>query len=194
MNPFKSKYTLCGKTASIYLGQDPLSFVTTRVQQVQVSFAGFEGDKHSGATLRSGGRTPHYPRGTEIVNDRQVSIVSMEELETVARNLDLPEVLPEWLGANLLLQGIPKLASLPTGTRLYFSGGVTLIATGENQPCTGPGKVIQAHYGTPGLESHFAKAAMHRRGIVAMVEKPGLLIEGEEVRVEIPEQVLYSPD
>ena len=58
-----NKITLPGKIAGIYLGQDPLSFITTRVEQAQVTFTGFVGDKHSGATLLSGGRTPHYPRG-----------------------------------------------------------------------------------------------------------------------------------
>ena len=194
MNPSKSKFTLIGKAAGLYLGQDPQSFVTTRVQAVQVSFIGFEGDKHNGATLRSGGRTPHYPRGTEILNDRQVSIISVEELTIVAKNLDVPGVLPEWVGANLLLQGIPHLALLPPSTRLYFTGGVTLIVTGENPPCTGPGRVIMEHYGRPGLDSHFAKAAVHNRGIVAMVEKPGIIHEGEEVRVEVPELGIYSPE
>jgi hypothetical protein len=194
MTTSKNKITLNGKIAGIYIGQDAESFVTTRVKQVLVTFLGFDGDKHSGATLRSGGRTPHYPRGTEIVNDRQVSIVSFEELMLVAKNLNVPEIMPEWLGANLLLEGIPHLSFLPPATRLYFSGGVTLFITGENQPCSGPGKVIQAHYATPGLDSHFAKAAFHNRGVVAMVEKPGGLHEGEEIRVEIPQQVLYTPE
>ena len=116
----------------------------------------------------------------------------MEELALVAKNLDVPEILAEWLGANLLLQGIPRLTFLPPSTRLYFDGGVTLFVTAENQPCSGPGKVIQEFYVRPGLEARYAKAVIHKRGIVAMVEKPGFLNEGENVRAEIPEQVIYT--
>jgi hypothetical protein len=59
---------LTGQVLGVYLGQDAHSLVTTRQPQVKVSWAGFEGDKHAGITRLSDGRTPHYPRGTEIRN------------------------------------------------------------------------------------------------------------------------------
>jgi hypothetical protein len=43
-----------------------------------------------------------------------------------------------------------------------------------------------------GRTSGFPKAGMHKRGLVAWVERPGLIHEGDPVRVEIPEQVIYS--
>ena len=46
-----------------------------------------------------------------IRNDRQISIVSAEELALIAKELHVPEVKPEWLGANLLISGIPNLSA-----------------------------------------------------------------------------------
>jgi len=187
MNIPIEKYTLNGKITGLYLGEDPISFVTQRKQQVTVNFAGLEGDKHAGITLLSGGRTPRYPRGTEIRNDRQVSIVSVEDLETIAGLMNVPEIKPEWLGANLLIEGIPGLGKLPPSTRIYFAGGVTLTITAENHPCAGPGKVIGDHFGNPGLETQFTRVAMHKRGVVAMVEKPGILTDDEDFQIIIIE-------
>ncbi|MBN2550788.1 MAG: MOSC domain-containing protein [Anaerolineales bacterium] len=176
----------------LYLGLDPDSFITTRQSQVKVTFAGFEGDRHSGITRRSDGRTPQYPRGTEIRSDRQVSILSMEELDEIAAALDVPQILPEWLGANLLLSGISRLTLLPPSTRLFFSGGVTLVVSQLNLPCLGPGGLIEEKYQRQGLAALFVKQAARLRGLVAVVEMPGTLCEGETVQAEIPEQVIYG--
>jgi MOSC domain-containing protein YiiM len=144
--------------------------------------------------LLSGSRTPRYPRGTQIKNDRQVSIVSAEELAQIQAALGVPELRPEWLGANLVLQGLPKLTQLPPSTRLYFAQGATLVVAQSNAPCTNPGKLIRDFYNQPGLETQFPKAAFGLRGVVAYVEKPGLIAEGDAVQTEIPQQVLYTLD
>lgn len=177
---------ITGRTAGVYLGLDPVSLVTTRQAQVEVVLEGFAGDKHAGFTRPADSRTPDYRRGTPIRNDRQVSLVSVEELAQVAAALDLPLILPEWLGANLALQGIANLTQLPPNTRLVFAQGAVLVVQQENRPCTGPGKVIQEHYQQPGIESAFPKAAMHRRGLVACVEHPGIIAEGDVVIVNLP--------
>jgi len=174
-----------GTVLQVYVGHDKQSLVTTPQAQVQVSFAGVEGDRHAGLTMLSGGRTPFYPRGTEIRNLRQVSIISEEELAEVAGAMDLPELKPEWIGANLLLRGIPKLTSLPPMTRLMFSNGVVLMSAGENAPCKIAGNAIQAMVPQkPGLSSLFCSAALHRRGITAWVELPGTLRPGEEIKLK----------
>ncbi len=174
-----SSYSLTGKAAGLYLGLDPHSLITTAQEKVIVTFAGFEGDRHAGLTHKSDGRTPHYPRGTEIHNDRQVSIVSVEELDAAARAIEVPEIRAEWLGANLLIEGIPNLTHLPSRTRLFFSGGVTLVVESKNLPCQHTGKIVQDHYNLPGLQERFIKEFMHLRGIVATVELPGIIRVGE---------------
>jgi hypothetical protein len=190
------QYTLAGQVTAVLVchSHEKSAFVTTRQPQATVTFDGFEGDRHSGPTLLSGGRTLHYPRGTEIRNDRQISIVSVEELAQIREALGVPDLLPEWLGANLLLQGLPKLTQLPPSTRLFFAQGATLVIAQANAPCTTPGKVIRDYYNRPGLETLFPKAALDRRGLVAYVEKPGLIAEGDTVRAEVPKQVLYTLD
>ncbi len=188
------KYTLTGRTVAVLVDQNNGGHLSTRQPSVEVSWNGFEGDKHSGLTLRAGSRMKRYARGTEIRNDRQVSIVSVEELARIAAALAVPEIRPEWLEANLVLQGIPSLTQLPPSTRLFFAQGVTLVVAQANLPCTGPGKMIQAHYGRPELEAAFPAAATGRRGVVAYVEKPGVIAEGDAVQVEVPEQMIYTPD
>ncbi len=76
-------------------------FVTRAVDELRLGFEGIEGDFHAGHTRRSGGREPWYPRGTEMRNERQLSIVAPDELAMIAERMDLAEVKPEWIGANL---------------------------------------------------------------------------------------------
>ena len=176
-----------GRVEAVLLGLDAHTLVSTPVSQVQAAFEGLDGDKHAGLTRHSDGRTPNYARGTIIRNDRQVSLVSIEELAEIAALLDIPEILAEWLGANILTSGIPALTHLPPATRLFFSQGTVLYVTDENLPCRGPARVIQAQYAeTAGIESGFVKAALHRRGLVAVVEKPGLICAGDQIRAALP--------
>ena len=55
-------------------------FPTEEVGSLAMDFDGVEGDYHAGPTRKSGGRQPWYPRGTEIRNERQISIVAAGEL------------------------------------------------------------------------------------------------------------------
>jgi hypothetical protein len=183
---------LVGKLVGLYLGLEADTLATTPCLEATVDFTGFVGDKHAGFTRGADGRTPYYKRGTPIRNDRHASIVSLEELAEIATRLNLPEICPEWLGANLAFTGIPRLTLLPSNTRLVFPAGAVLNISHENMPCTGPGGVIQSHYPDQrGLKSGFPKAALHKRGLVATVEKPGLIRANDEVQFEIPEQILY---
>lgn len=187
------KQTVSGVVVSVLAARDPEALRSEAEPQVHVTFEGFEGDRHAGLTMRSGSRQPAYPRGTEIRNTRQISLVSVEELDEAARALGVPELRPEWLGANVLLREIPQLTRLPPGTRLYFLHGVTLVIEGENHPCAKAGKSVQAAYpALHGLARAFPKAAAHRRGLVAWVERPGAIMPGDSVVAELPEQRIYQ--
>jgi hypothetical protein len=187
-------YRLNGQVLGVLLGLEANSLVTTSCAAATVTFEGLEGDKHTGWTRGADGRTPYYQRGTTIRNIRQVSIVSQEDLDEIAAKLGLPEICPEWLGANLLLEGIPHLSLLPPGTRLAFPQAAVLRVEEENQPCLGPGKIIAAQYDNPKLASRFVKAALQRRGVVATVELPGKITAGDSVSAETPAQVMYQPE
>jgi hypothetical protein len=174
---------MTGKVEATLIGSDRSSLATMSQASILLSFEGIVGDGHAGFTRGADSRTPWYPRGTIIRNDRQVSIVSAEELALIAKELHVPEVKPEWLGANLLLSGIPNLSLLSWVTRLVFSSGAVLSQLRENNPCSGPGKLIAAAYNQPDLISQFPKAAMHLRGLVATVELPGIIAQGDEVQI-----------
>jgi hypothetical protein len=164
------------------------TFVSRPVEFLTIDFTGIPGDHHAGLTRESSSREPWYPRGTEIRNDRQLTIVSEEELSEVAAMMGLAELAPGWIGANLVLSGISGLTLLPHGTKLMFAGGVTLAVEGENEPCRVAGKSIGDHVGRPEFDLLFPKVARHKRGLVASVERPGVIAKGEGVTARLPKQ------
>lgn len=169
-------------------------FQTGAVEALRLGFEGIEGDFHAGFTRRSGGREPWYPRGTEMRNERQLTLVAPDELAIVAERMELPEIKPEWIGANLLIDGLPQLSMLPAGTLLFFEGGVTLKIEGQNHPCRISGRSIAENAGMPDLDAGgllFPKMAKRLRGLVAWVEKPGTVRSGEAISVRVPEQWVY---
>lgn len=161
-----------------------------KADQLALTLDGIIGDCHSGRSRESDSRTlTQYPRGTEILNSRQVSIVSVEEMAEVATRLGIPELKPEWVGANLLVSGIPDFTLLPPSTRMMFSSGATLIVDIENAPCRFPAEVIEKHY--PGHGIAFPKVAKHKRGVVARVERAGTIRKGDVIGLYLPPQRLY---
>ena len=169
------------------IADDSTSFVTRSLARVELSWGGIEGDRHFGLTAKAGVRQKHHRSGTEIRNARQLSIVSEEELAEVAGALAVPRVGWQWLGANLCLKGLPKLTQLAPSTRLLFPSGACVVIDGENRPCKGPGRVVQAQLGSPmELVHRFVKAADHRRGVVAWVERPGPIAVGDVIALIAP--------
>lgn len=169
-------------------------FVTRAVTGLDLTFQGIEGDIHAGHTRRSGGREPWYPRGTEIRNERQLSLVAPDELARIARAMGIAQVRPEWIGANLLISEVANFSMLPAGTMMFFKGGVTLKIDGQNVPCRIAGRSIAEHARMPDHEVGsllFPKVARRLRGLVAWVEKPGRIEVGEQISVRLPEQWIY---
>lgn len=169
-------------------------FVTEATDALELTLRGVVGDFHAGFARRSGGREPWYPRGTELRNERQLSLVAPDELVVAAAAMGLGELRAEWLGANLVLAGIPRLSMLPAGTLLYFDGGVTLKIDGQNHPCRYAGREIARRSGMLDIEAGsllFPKHARRLRGLVAWVEKAGRIVAGEGITAKIPEQWIY---
>ena len=184
---------LTAKVAGLYAALKG-RFQTEPVGELQLDFDGIAGDLHAGQTRRSGGREPWYPRGTEMRNERQLSIVAFDELAVVAGRMELAEVKPEWIGANLTLEGLPNLSMLPAGTLLFFKGGATVKIDGQNKPCRFAGRSIAENAGMTDVEAGallFPQTAKRLRGLVGWVEKPGRIAAGEEVSVRVPEQWIY---
>lgn len=169
-------------------------FQTRAADGLDLTFEGIAGDFHGGYTRRSGGREPWYARGTEMRNERQLSIVSPDEMAIVARRMEIAEIRAEWIGANLVLSGVPQLSMLPAGTMLFFQKGVTLKVDAQNGPCRIAGRSIAEAARMADVDAAslaFPKAARRLRGLVAWVEKPGRIEAGEQVSVRIPEQWIY---
>ncbi|QQK77393.1 MOSC domain-containing protein [Salicibibacter cibarius] len=169
---------------SIYIGNQDDTFVTDKTEEVDLEYGGIQGDLHFGLTKFAGSRESMYKRGTEIFNRRQISIVSVEECELIAEKLEVDQILPEWLGANVAIKGFRNLTKLPPGSRIIFPSGAGILCEGENLPCTQPGEVIQTKYpGILGLTTRFVKASLGQRGIVGIVESTGRIVSGDTAKV-----------
>jgi hypothetical protein len=184
--------TIAGTVDGVFaaLGED---FVSEAVEVLRLTYEGIPGDVHAGLTRKSGAREPWYPRGTPMRNDRQLSILSREELAEVAAALELDELPPQWIGGNLMLSGIGSLSLVPPRSLLTFPSGAAIRVDGDNGPCRASGRAIAARAERPALEFAFVKAAMHKRGLVGWVEREGEIRPGDWVKLRIREQAIY-PD
>jgi len=161
------------------------------VARLVLGFDGAEGETHSGRTRASCARvTEQHDKGTEIANTRQLTLLSEEELAETAFAMHLPRLAPEWVGASIVLRGLPDLTHLPPSSRLQGPDGVTLVIDMENRACVLPGKVIEDHH--PGVGARYKPAAQGRRGVVAWVERPGVLEIGQRLRLHIPDQRAWA--
>ena len=162
------------------------------VETMDLTFAGMAGEHHAGLTRPSCSRvTAQYPKGTEIRNVRQLSILSAEELAQSAATIDLPGIDPAWLGASLVIEGIPDFSHVPPSALLQATNGATLVVDMQNRPCQYPAKTIEAAH--PGHGKGFKAAAKGLRGVTAWVEREGRLSLGETMRLHIPDQRVWQP-
>ena len=93
------------------------------VKEIRLLLSGIEGDCHGGLTRKSDSRMmEQFKRGTEVRNARQISMLAVEELADIAKIINIPEVKPQWVGANMVTAGIPDLsfrAHQPLSHRCY---------------------------------------------------------------------------
>lgn len=179
---------LCtGVLEGLYTTPDPESFITEEKKHLDFTIEGIPGDRHAGVDRPSGGREKKlYPRGTQIRNNRQWSAVSVDELSEICKAMNLAAVQPEWLGANMLINGIPSLSTLPAISLLKIFHGETegpvLVIYCQNRPCVYPHRAMEEIMGKQ-IDTHFTKAAKETRGLVGWVEKPGTAFRGDRVEV-----------
>ena len=158
---------------------------------LKLLFSGPEGDCHAGLTRASDSRTLLlYPRNTAIRNVRQITIVAPDELQVIASALGVSHIDPIWLGANMLVSGVPDLTLLPPSTRIQFPSGATLVVDMENAPCNQVAKVVVQHHGEAGWD--FVKAATHKRGVTAWVEREGDVKVGDAATLFLPPNRIYA--
>jgi MOSC domain-containing protein YiiM len=170
------------------------SEVATRsVGHLDLTPNGIPGDRHRGFERKADARVPWYHRGEMIRNERQVSIVSQEELDAIASGLGIQSLEAEWLGANVIVSGLASLSFLPRGTLLFFQSGAVLVVTGQNAPCRIAGRsVAQENGGAEEMERRFVEVSRRLRGVVAAVDRPGRIRTGDEISVRVPEQWIWQ--
>ena len=179
----------------VWLGYQPvpvekLVITAQALAEMPLSFAGFAGEVHAGLTRPSCSRVlKQYPRDTEIRNVRQLCVVSAEEMAEVAVKMGLEAMDYAWVGASLVLEGIPDLTHLPPGSRLQGPDGVTLVVDMENLPCQEPAVTIEK--ARPGQGKGFKRAAEGKRGVTAWVEREGEMLVGDAMTVWLPPNRLY---
>ncbi|MDW3222600.1 MAG: MOSC domain-containing protein [Paracoccaceae bacterium] len=161
------------------------------LERADLSFAGIEGECHGGMTRPSCVRTKaQYPNGTEIRNVRQLSVLSSEELALIAVEMGLDAIDPAWMGASLVIEGIPDFSHVPPSSRLQFPSGASITIDMENRPCIYPGREIEKD--RPGFGPAFKPAAENRRGVTAWVEREGVVAIGDRVTLHIPDQPVWT--
>ena len=192
MSPLLEKLPFHGRVERLLAGADrKAGFEKVDSGELQLMFSGIAGDCHAGLTRPSDSRTlKQYPRNTEIRNTRAATLLSVEELADIARAMGIPEMKPEWAGANIVTSGIPDLTLLPPCARLQFPSGATLTIDMENAPCRQVADLVTQHH--PVQSKGFVAAAKHKRGLTAWVEREGEIRTGDSIVIWIPPQRTYS--
>lgn len=157
-------------------------------ERLTLGFEGPEGEAHGGTTRPSCSRlSAQYRPGTEIRNVRQLTIVSEEEMAATAAKMGLPRLEPEWVGASIMIRGLPDFTHVPPSSRLQVErSGAAVVIDMENRPCVYPGKLIETIH--PGHGKGYRSAAQGKRGVTAWVECPGDIAVGDRMRLHIPDQ------
>lgn len=176
-----------GTLVSAYVGA-PGSLKKVECDTLEFAFDGIVGDRHRGFTRAAWELTDKQPGGTERRNERQWSAVAHEDLDAVSTQLNLPAALKAGdVAVNLSIAGVPEFSRLPRGTVLTFEGGVVLIVEEYNPPCARMSQHIADHYHSvndePLGQMDFIEASKFCRGLVGVVEVPGIVSIKEDVTV-----------
>ncbi|WP_299369222.1 sulfurase [uncultured Tateyamaria sp.] len=183
---FQARITWLGCVAD---RQESLRAVS--VDAVEATLDGFPGEAHGGATRPACVRVAtQYPEGTPIRNVRQLSILSAEELALTAEAMGLDAIDPAWVGASMVIEGIPEFTKVPPSSRLMAPSGAGIAIDMENRPCIFPGKEIERE--AKGFGKLYKPAAKDRRGVTGWVEYGGRLAVGDVLTLHVPDQQVWS--
>jgi MOSC domain-containing protein YiiM len=159
---------------------------------LELTFEGVAGAFHAGLTRPSCVRVKsQFAKGTPIRNERQLSIVSQEELDQIAAKMGVDAVDPARLGATMVIKGIADFSHVPPSSRLQAPSGATVTVDMENRPCQFPAMSLQVDHGDSAKK--FKSAAKDRRGVTAWVASEGRVRVGDVLTLHIPDQPAWAP-
>ncbi|MGB1867665.1 MAG: MOSC domain-containing protein [Porticoccaceae bacterium] len=187
---------IIGQVDSVYLGTSEETLSKQPCDCLDAQLDGLVGDRHGSFEREAWGAGDKQAEGIIRRNERQWSAVSVEELTAITQAMDLTEPLTAAsLGANLCLSGVPKLSRLPKGSILKFPSGAELMVEEYNPPCLDMGKKLASIHSTQsGKAIHdtaFSQAAQYTRGLVGVVEVPGIINAGDSVEVTVYQPPLW---
>jgi len=159
---------------------------------LQLTYAGAQGEAHSGLTRASCVRVKaQWQQGTEIRNERQLTVLSQEEIDVIAAACGLDWLDPALLGCSIVVKGISDFTHVPPSSRLQAPNGTTLVVDMENRPCNLPAREIESDHPTHGKP--FKSAATGKRGVTAWVQREGTIKLGDKLRLHVPDQRAWRP-
>ena len=173
---------------SVYLGTSEDELAKQPCLSLNAQLSGFVGDRHGSYSRETWAGDDKQREGTIRRNERQWSAVSLEELAIIADAMNLKEpLLASSLGANLCLSGLPNISKLPKGSILRFPSGAELIVEEYNPPCLDMDeKLISMHTSKTNSKLYkgdFLSAAKYCRGVVGVIEVPGMIHSGDKAVV-----------
>lgn len=185
--------SLKAQVKSLCVGAADSEFGKSSVNSLEFELDGIVGDRHRSISREAWETGDKQTGGTIRRNERQWSAVSTEELATISKKMNLTEPLTaNLLGANLCFQGQVKFSQLPKGSVFKFPSGAELIVEEYNPPCPDMGEHLAQNLKSNSevslSNSAFPEAAKFSRGLVGVVEVPGIVNVGDEVTV-----ISYKP-
>lgn len=161
-------------------------------EALDLTFKGIAGSVHGGALREACSRVrAQYPRGTSIRNERQLSILSEEELSQIAAKLGMDRIDPARMGASMVVRGLPDFSHLPPSSRLQAPSGATVWIDMQNRPCQFPARSL-AKVASDSAKG-FKPAAEGLRGVTASVAREGRVAVGDRLTLHIPDQRPWQP-
>lgn len=176
---------IIGKIDSLFLGVIEEELIKRSVKQLEFRLDGVIGDRHAGFERVTWDGDDKQVANTLRRNERQWSAVSSEELDEISEKMNLRVPLNAGdIGANFCVSGANNFSKLPKGTIFKFDSGVELIVEEYNPPCLGMSKNLAQKIldknGNVLDETLFLQVAKYLRGLVGVVEVPGMIHKNDE--------------
>ena len=176
---------IIGKIDSLFLGVIEEELIKRSVKQLEFRLDGVIGDRHAGFERVTWEGDDKQVANTLRRNERQWSAVSSEELDEISEEMNLRVPLNAGdIGANFCVSGANNFSKIPKGTIFKFDSGVELIVEEYNPPCMGMSKNLAQKIldknGNVLDETLFLQVAKYLRGLVGVVEVPGMIHKNDE--------------